>query len=65
MILEIESLLNNNYFTGRSYPFKIGVVTDDNEACIVNTADMAHMCEASELPGGIMGFALGFSQKSC
>ena len=50
---------------GRSYPFHIGVVTDDNEVCTNTADDMADDCEAHELPGGILGFALGFAQKTC
>jgi len=50
----------------RSYPFRLGVVTDNMEACL---AAMANMCEvniaAADMAGGILGFALGFSQMSC
>ena len=50
----------------RSYPFRLGVVTDNMEACL---AAMANMCEvniaAASMAGGILGFALGFSQMSC
>ena len=52
-------------FSGRSYPFHIGVVTDDNEVCTNSADDMADDCEAHELPGGILGFALGFVQTTC
>ena len=52
-------------FTGRSYPFQISVKTDDNEACIAMTADMANMCEGGLVPGGIIGFAIGYTQNSC
>ena len=51
--------------TARSYPFRIGVVTNDSETCITNADNMATMCEAFELPSGLVGFALGFEQKSC
>ena len=41
------------------------MVTDDNEVCTNSADDMADDCEAHELPGGILGFALGFVQTTC
>ena len=51
----------DQYFSiGRSYPFNIGITFDDSEIC---TAYAANTCEddiqAANLPGGILGFALG------
>ena len=50
----------------RSYPFRLGVFTDNMEVC---TGDAANTCEvnidAASMPGGIVGFALGYDQKSC
>ena len=50
----------------RSYPFRLGVVTDNMEVC---TGATAILCEANiaaaSMAGGILGFALGFEQKSC
>ena len=50
----------------RSYPFRLGVVTDNMEACSGTTAIL---CEANtvaaNMAGGILGFALGFQQMSC
>ena len=50
----------------RSYPFRLGVVTDNMEVC---TGDAANTCEANiaaaDMAGGILGFALGFQQMSC
>ena len=46
---------------GRSYPFNIGVTFDDSEICAGTVA--ANTCEddiqAANVPGGIIGFALG------
>jgi len=51
----------------RSYPFNIGVTFDDSEICAGTVT--AIVCEddiqAADLPGGILGFALGFTQMSC
>ena len=50
----------------RSYPFRLGVVTDDKEIC---TAEGANTCEpniqVADMAGGILGFGLGFQQMSC
>merc|ERR1712141_467738 len=50
----------------RSYPFRLGVVTDNMEVC---TGATAIICEANiaaaSMAGGILGFALGFQQMSC
>jgi len=50
----------------RSYPFRLGVVTDDKEIC---TGAAANTCEANiaaaSMAGGILGFGLGFEQMSC
>ena len=52
--------------SGRAYPFRLGVTTDNFEVC---TAAAANTCEedlsAADMPGGILGFALGFEQKAC
>ena len=51
----------------RSYPFRLGVVTDNAEVCSANGA--AITCETNlaiaSRPGGILGFAIGFTQGSC
>ena len=51
----------------RSYPFRVGVNTDNAEVCSANTA--ANTCESNltiaSRPGGILGFAIGFVQNSC
>lgn len=47
----------------RTYPFRFGVVTDDSEDC--TDADDASACETDNVPGGIVGFAVGFEQMSC
>ena len=66
-----QTALNNSYsfinhiVLGRSYPFQIGVTTDNNEICSTADADMGNACEAGLTPGGILGFALGYSQGSC
>jgi len=50
----------------RTYPFRLGVNFDDFEDC---KAAGANMCEwdtmAANMPGGIIGFALGFTQGAC
>ena len=55
------------FFAGRSYPFRLGFVTDNNEVCAGVLTQLT--CEAdlhtSPGTGGIIGFALGFEQKSC
>lgn len=53
----------------RSYPFRLGVKTDDNEACVTTSIDPT-LCEAdlsaaTQPPGGITGFALNFYQGAC
>ena len=45
------------------YPFRVGVVFDDSEIC--TDADNAALCETDNLPGGIIGFAIGYEQMSC
>merc|ERR1712029_1140889 len=45
----------------RSYPFRLGVVTDDKEICTGAEANTA----AASMAGGILGFGLGFEQMSC
>ena len=50
-------------FSGRTYPFRLGVTTDDMEIC--NAAPDSTNCELDTVPGGILGFALGFAQMSC
>ena len=51
------------HILGRVYPFRVGVVFDDSEIC--TTANTANACEFDNLPGGIIGFAIGFEQMSC
>ena len=50
----------------RSYPFRLGVVTDNMEVC---TGATTILCEANiaaaSMAGGILGFALGYQQMSC
>ena len=50
----------------RSYPFRLGVVTDNMEVC---TGTTTIVCEANiaaaSMAGGILGFALGYQQMSC
>ena len=50
---------------GRSYPFVLGFTTNDNEGALSSAADMGDMTEAGLTPGGIIGFALGYTQASC
>ena len=52
-------------FLGKAYPFTLGVTTNEDEVCSDAEENMAILCEASVTPGGIIGFALGFSQMSC
>ena len=50
----------------RSYPFRLGVVTDNMEVCTDATAVLCEVnIDAASMPGGIVGFALGYDQKSC
>jgi len=53
----------------RSYPFRLGVKTDDNEACVTTSIDPttceADLSAATQPPGGITGFALNFYQGAC
>jgi len=50
----------------RSYPFVVGFTTDDNEAATVGAIDdMADDDETGYIPGGIVGFALGYKQAAC
>ena len=51
------------YIPGRSYPFRVGVVFDDSEIC--TDEDAAKDCETDNVPGGIVGFAIGYEQMSC
>ena len=53
------------FISALSIPFHLGVVTDNQEACTTSADAMATLCETSETPGGILGFALGYTQKSC
>ena len=57
-----------NAFSARSYPFRVGVTTDDFEVCSAATSTAAN-CELdvtiASTPGGILGFAIGYVQKSC
>ena len=50
----------------RFYPFRVGVTFDANEIC---TAQTALACELNlaiaSMPGGIIGFALGYVQNTC
>jgi len=50
----------------RSYPFRVGVTFDANEIC---TAQTALACELNlaiaSMPGGIIGFAIGYVQNTC
>ena len=52
---------DQQFSLGRSYPFNIGVTFDDSEICAGTVT--AIVCEddiqAADLPGGILGFALG------
>ena len=50
-------------FIARNIPFRVGVVFNDEEIC--SDADASIACEADLIPGGIVGFALGYAQKSC
>ena len=52
-------------FLGKAYPFTLGVTFNEDEVCSDAEEDMANVCEASETPGGIIGFALAFTQMSC
>ena len=56
---------HNISITGRSYPFNIGFKSDGFEAISAAIADMADDDEVNGRPGGILGFALGFSQGTC
>ena len=51
----------------RAYPFRLGVTFDANEICTAAAA--ANTCETNlaiaSMPGGIIGFALGFVQNTC
>ena len=53
----------------RSYPFRLGVKTDDNEDCLTTSIDPttceADLSAATQPPGGITGFALNFYQGAC
>ena len=53
-------------FSGRTYPFRVSVYTDENEVC---TAAETITCEADLAiaghPGGITGFAINYVQAAC
>ena len=56
-------------FSGRTYPFRVSVYTDENEVC---TAADPSTCEADITiaglpghPGGITGFAINYVQAAC
>ena len=50
----------------RGYPFRIGVTFDANEICTAQTADACELnLQAASMPGGIIGFALGYVQNTC
>jgi len=48
----------------RSYPYRLGVTLDNQEMCTIAGA-MADTCEFAIVPGGILGFALTFTQSTC
>jgi len=52
----------------RSYPFRLGVKTDDNEvnpAIATTLVSESDLSAATQPPGGITGFALNFYQGAC
>jgi len=64
-LLALSDTIAGASVCSRSYPFTLGVRTDDHEVCTNPAADMADDCEATGLPGGILGFALGYTQLAC
>ena len=62
-IISNYHLIYKIIFLGRVYPFRVGVVFDDSEIC--TDADAANLCETDNVPGGIVGFAIGYTQMSC
>lgn len=56
--------MKNSHFLGRVIPFRVGVVTDDNESAGTPAAQAAAN-EQTEDPGGIVGFQLMYFQQPC
>ena len=50
---------------GKAYPFTLGVTFNEDERCSDAGNNMAIVCESSVLPGGILGFAIGYEQMTC
>ena len=55
----------NYIFLGKAYPFTLGVTFNEDERCSDAGNNMAIVCESSVLPGGILGFAIGYEQMTC
>ena len=54
------------YFSARRSPFVVGVNIDSNEVTGTSVADEKSTTnEASEVPGGIIGFKLTYFQVAC
>ena len=41
------------------------LLSDNYELCTAIGADMANVCEQGKVAGGIVGFALGYTQGAC